>query len=190
MQIIDIFKIPIFSGTISLDVKPLIKKINKLKKQNPKGDMNSNIGGWQHSLTNDFDKDMIDAISKNINLFAKEIKLKTPLKLNNIWVNINNYDNYNKAHVHPRTQLSGVFYLKAPKNSGNIVFINPVGQLLNYDWGTMYLKEYNHYTSYTYAYDSEDLKFYMFPGWLSHFVEPSQNKKEERISISFNYEYI
>ena len=27
---------------------------------------------------------------------------------------------------------------------------------------------------------------YLFPSWLSHWVEPNLNKKEERISISFN----
>ena len=187
METIDIFKIPMFSGKINLNVKPLINKINVLKKQNPVGNINSSVGGWQHSLPNNFDNEMIDQISNNVNHFAKELKLKNPLKLNNIWVNVNEYSNYNRVHIHPRSQLSGVFYLKAPKNSGNIVFMNPVGQLLNYDWGGIFIEEYNHYTSYTYSYISENLKLYIFPGWLPHFVEPSKNKKEERISVSFNY---
>ena len=30
---------------------------------------------------------------------------------------------------------------------------------------------------------------YLFPSWLKHYVKPNMNKKEERISISFNLNF-
>ena len=190
MEIMDTFKTPVFTSKLSLDIVPLINKIHKLKDKNPIGRKRSNEGGWQSEPIKNLSKNLIKELNKNVSFFAKKIGLKTPLKLTHLWANINNYNDYNVSHIHPGSQLSGVFYLKVPKNSGNIVFVNPVGNSLLYNWNGNHITSYNNYTSYKFTYDSETLRLFLFPGWLNHYVERSQNEKEERISISFNYEYI
>ena len=42
-----------------------------------------------------------------------------------MWANINPPGGYNKPHLHPNSHFSGVYYIKAPKNSGQIVFNEP-----------------------------------------------------------------
>ena len=42
--------------------------------------------------------------------------------MGNMWANINPPGGYNMPHIHPNSHFSGVYYIKAPKDSGNISF--------------------------------------------------------------------
>ena len=41
-----------------------------------------------------------------------------------IWANINTKGNFNTPHTHPGSHYSGCYYVKVPKNSGNLYFID------------------------------------------------------------------
>jgi hypothetical protein len=91
--------------------------------------------------------------------------------LNNYWFNINKRGSYNKLHNHVNTErliggASGVFYLKTPKNSGNIVFESKDKKQLEIE--------------------SKEGHLLIFPIYLAHFVQESKSD-EDRISIAFNY---
>ena len=45
--------------------------------------------------------------------------------LGNMWANINYPGSYNKQHIHPNSQWSGVYYVKVPKNSGSLFLEDP-----------------------------------------------------------------
>ena len=47
------------------------------------------------------------------------------LGLGNMWANINPTYSYNKTHMHPNSLWSGVYYIKVPKNSGNLFLEDP-----------------------------------------------------------------
>ena len=83
----------------------------------------SNRGGWQslgnkdNNLITDILYDLFDnSISK---LFQQELQIL------NHWININGPNNYNIMHDHPMCDLSGVYYINVPENSGNIYFQSP-----------------------------------------------------------------
>jgi len=76
-------------------------------------------------------------------------------------------------HSHPRQLVSGVYYVKMPRNSGSIIFDDPRGPLPPFD-NRIYIKP-----------RQGDLV--LFPSWLIHQVEPTEGE-EERISIPFNIE--
>ena len=42
-----------------------------------------------------------------------------------MWANINPPGGYNRPHIHPNSHFSGVYYIKATKDSGDIVFNDP-----------------------------------------------------------------
>ena len=44
--------------------------------------------------------------------------------MGNMWANINPPGGYNRPHVHPNSHFSGVYYIKAPKNSGKLFLMN------------------------------------------------------------------
>ena len=102
----------------------------------------------------------------------------------NFWININEYKDYNITHKHPGALISGVYYVKTPKDCGNIIFEHP-SESFQSEW-RMTPSDYNNYNSGTWWLPSEENNLYLFPSWLKHRVEPNLNKNENRISISFN----
>ena len=81
--------------------------------------------------------------------------------------------------------ISGVYYLKAPKNCGNLVFRHP-SPCIEYDWSKNKLTENIEYNSGLYNFVPKEGQLLLFPSWLEHFVRPNLNKTQERISIAFN----
>ena len=104
--------------------------------------------------------------------------------LDNMWINISPKCAYNTIHVHPNCFMSGVLYLKTPKNCGRIWFVHP-SEVLEYDWKPHYWKEYNSHTSAFINHQAIENRCYIFPSWLKHGVEPNKSE-EDRISVSFN----
>jgi uncharacterized protein (TIGR02466 family) len=106
-----------------------------------------------------------------------------------MWININNYKDTNLVHNHPGSEISGVYYVKVPENSGCIVFRHPASSELNhYYYNTMNLgeREWDSYTASHWEMPVTERVLYLFPSWLNHYVSPSHNKTEERISLAFN----
>ena len=103
----------------------LIDYAYNLKEKEPEGALVSNRGGWQslgfeidnrddklhNFLFNCFDAFPCFEQSVDFIIFA--------------WININKSGDYNVKHVHPTNDLSGVIWIKAPNNSGEIVFEAP-----------------------------------------------------------------
>ena len=92
---------------------------------------------------------------------------------------------FNK-HDHYGAIVSGVLYLKAPKDCGNIRFYNPVTGRRATDVFFENIKttsnEYNyHYVEYT----PIEGEMIMFESWLEHSVDMNLST-ENRIAVSFN----
>lgn len=188
IEIQELFKVPIYKTKLKLDNKKIIKYCLELSKKN-KGRIISNVGGWQSNDLKSSDSilnNLFLDIKKHGNEFAKFIKLPFPLYENALWININGYKDFNIPHFHGNCLLSGVYYLQTPKDCGNILFENPANDLMQVNWLNENLKEKNNYTSEKWWLPSEESLLYIFPSWLKHSVEPNLNKKDKRISISFN----
>tara|TARA_R110002094_G_C4749537_1_gene198434 strand:+ start:95 stop:328 length:234 start_codon:yes stop_codon:yes gene_type:complete len=56
-------------------------------------------------------------IIENFLQYINKISLKNDFKISNMWANVNRYKDYNLIHSHPNVAVSGVYYLKVPKNS-------------------------------------------------------------------------
>ena len=184
----ELFKTPIYKVKLNLDNKIMKDYCFTLQKKD-KGRCISNLGGWQSNDLIGIHKPlmkMIQEIVDHSNIFANNIGLKTPVKMGNCWININGYKDYNREHSHPHSILSGVYYLNTPKNCGNIFFKHPCNDYFNYDWDNKNIVNKNEYTSPEWWLPSTEGNLYIFPGWLTHYVKPNLNKKEKRISLSFN----
>ena len=184
----DIFPTPLYQ--VDLDCNILEMQEYCLDMMNTQDGRNvSNSGGWQsndlkgvHMVLNELFED----IEHHGNIFAKECSFKKPVKIVNIWININGYKDYNLAHLHSHTMLSGVFYVKCPPNCGNIVFNHPTEKTHQYDWRGSNFETLNKYSYGIINGQSIENRLYMFPSWLEHYVTPNMNKNEKRISIAFN----
>jgi uncharacterized protein (TIGR02466 family) len=171
---------------LNLNLKNLSNFCFELEKTKEKNKL-SNIGGFQSKnidLTNKNIQPLLKEINTYVNKTAKELySFKNELQVCNIWANINRYKDFNLTHNHPFSILSGVFYVKVPKNSGNIAFINDFS-IDEYIPDSLF-NNFNNYNCKTWNLCSEENVMYIFPSWLKHVVGPNLSK-EERISFSFN----
>ena len=93
-------------------------------------------------------------------------------------------------HCHPRSDLSGVLWIKAPKNSGNIVFESP--EIFNrYKELDSYSDEFRYDSNVymTYYFTPKEGNILIFPSNLQHEVKENKSN-EDRISYSFNIKFI
>ena len=153
-----------------------------------KGMKRTNVKGW-HSQTDMHTipvfKPLVEALFKMQEEIYKEEFLSGKAMIGNMWANINPKGGYNRPHIHPNCHFSGVYYIKAPQNSGEIVFNDPrstshmsmparkEGEPPKHLWREVRVNPMVG-------------RIIMFPAWLWHCVDPN-NTNDIRISVSFNF---
>ena len=184
---LNLFSAPILSKILKLNTKKLAKYCTNYKKNVDSVNV-SNRGGWQSPpitgvIVNPILNNLINAINQEAEKYRKIISYKYPLRIISLWININDYKDYNVQHTHPQCVASGVYYLT--QNNSEIVFINPALPAIEYDWGRGVIENYNEHNSATWRITPVEDQLLIFPSWLAHRVE-SNLSKNSRISISFN----
>ena len=160
--------------------------------QQEKGLAKTNAGGW-HSPTDMNFKEEYNVLTKELFAMQEEIYKDYGMEpkpgLGNMWANINYPGSYNKQHIHPNSQWSGVYYIKVPENSGrlfvedprpgpNIILPRRVEGIPRALWRVV-------------IYPAIEGQMIMFPAWLPHGVEMNESKEKGekgwRVSVSFNF---
>ena len=143
----------------------------------------SNIGGYQGDefKHEELEKFILDNVPKSEMVKTDGYTLRLFS-----WVNINpkGSRNYRHHHFSPGDPIlfSGVYYVKVPKGSGNIMFHDPRGAMIHTSLDMEYLYG-NSVPAYTITPSAGEC--YYFPPWLEHDV--TENESEvDRISIAFN----
>lgn len=175
----------------------IVENLEKISTSNRR----SNRGGWQ-SLP--YEKTRIDN-GITMNLFSKFIEplaqkivdswgLPLELQTYNYWYNINRKYNYNSAHTHPTSYISGVYYIKVPVDSGRILFDRSENESDRLHFQTRYLLENslsvdNPRINTEHWFRPEEGMLLLFPGHLKHSVEQNLTTSvdDRRISLSFNF---
>ena len=177
----------IYAKDVDLNTDQLANDIVAWSKQD-KGIKKTNVNGW-HSETNMHEmpqfKSLVDELFKMQFEIFKEEWLDREPRLGNMWANINPPGGYNRPHIHANSLFSGVYYIKAPANSGKLVCNDPrpgvqtvmptrkKGQPPKHLWRDVHL-------------EPKVNRIIMFPSWLWHCVEPNESN-DIRISVSFNF---
>ena len=161
----------------------ILKRLEEEKKLNYKN-QKSNVGGFQTKIL-PMDNELKLFIGEHVSIYLKNFKLKKECKyldvdIASFWINENNNLNYNILHTHigSGVDLSGVYYVKCPKNSGNICFYNS-----NHE-GTSLANIFEGFNEYN-SVNVNEGDLILFPSSFKHMVEPNLSN-ESRISISFN----
>lgn len=130
-------------------------------------------------------KQFMDEIAPHVEEYLKIYKIEAPfeLRFSDLWFNINKKNDYQEFHVHKMSHISGVYYVKVPKDSGDIMFSG-----IN----NMFPLKSNNPTIYHnlgYVHKPVDDNLILFPSNLQHMV--TQSKSDDlRISLAFNIEVI
>ena len=123
-------------------------------------------------------KDEIIKLNKNI-LDSLEYEYDDII-ITNMWGNVMTPGEVHPPHTHSNNFLSGVFYLQADDQSGNITFFDPRPQAEV--WQPRRKKGLLE-TCGAIGYDPKENNGFIFPSWLQHWVERTGS---ERVSISWN----
>ena len=164
----------------------LIDHAYKLKKQDPDGCILSNRGGWQSkSFLLNREDDIIHTTIIEVLKSFPVIKNTTEMR-SSAWVNINGPGSYNVIHDHPNTHLSGVIWIKSPKDCGVIEFKNPHDHPC-YNEINSYTEEFKDefFIHHAYWLSPIEGRVVIFPAHLRHEVKENKSN-EDRISVSFN----
>lgn len=185
----DLFKVSIYKKELVVSNQDdFLKKLHEESKV--KGRHLSNTTGYQSNdldLNDEIYKSFLDGVLDQAKKYAKDLEIDSNLSVSNFWLNINNFKDSNSPHCHPGSIFSGVYYIKVPNNSGNLVFQNTALSYLDLFWPDQIIKNYNNYTSSQFELVPAINNLIIFPSWLQHYVKPNLNQ-ESRISISFNLE--
>ena len=164
----------------------LIDYAYKLREEDPKGFKISSRRGWQSKgfCLSDMNDLLHATILRGLSSFPS-IKNTTEMRAS-AWVNINYPNSYNVLHSHPNSHLSGVMWIKSPKDSGVIEFENPNSHEAFTEINA-YVEEFKEKNSVypVYWFSPIEGRMLVFPSHLRHLVEENKSN-EDRISISFN----
>lgn len=176
------FEVPIWGFILNEHQHQAVDYFNDIIRQSEsmQSMVKSNFGGWQSHEDLHLEplyKELFSTIANLCNTISTNY-LGTPKqgKIESAWANVNYQHCFNGHHVHSG-DLSGVFYLSVPEDSGKLVFVNPAVRSQSRSFSTS-----------NYGLDPQDLALIVFPSWLEHYVEPSRSTSR-RVSVSFNYEF-
>ena len=99
----DIFKTSIWNTVLNVDLNSLNLEIKKIIERD-KGRQVSNEGGYQSNNIEYEKHTQLFFLSKIIKMNVKEYKQSLGLKknfiLDNMWINVNKYKDFNISHIH------------------------------------------------------------------------------------------
>ena len=166
----------------------LEQQIVKWSQTDPEGKKRTNVNGW-HSKTDMNKKEEYNPLTRELFNMQEEIYQKENLSrkpvCGNMWANINHPGCFNRPHLHPNSLFSGVYWIKTPVKSGNLMLYDPrpgvhttmpnrkEGKLSPELWREVH-------------YEPKAGRCIMFPSWLWHEVRPNESN-DTRISVSFNF---
>ena len=153
-----------------------------------KGMSKTNIKGW-HSTTDMNTKPEYQRLVKG--LFEAQFKiyeeehLDSEPYLGGMWANVNPPGGMNRAHIHPNSLWSGVYYVKAPENCGILRIDDPRTSAAmsrpNMKEGDVPARVHREA-----CYKPIAGLLIMFPSWATHHQDPNESH-DLRISVSFNF---
>lgn len=153
------------------------------------------LGSW-HSATNlhknaDY-KPLLTEIDAALAGISSDLSYAKDqvLKVTTMWSIINPPGNGNRAHVHPNSLWSGVYYVQAPEGAGKIEFIDPrtITIMNQPKYETKKKRPRDCWTKVNYK--PIPGRMVIFPAWLYHAVDTNMSKEQgragDRVILSFN----
>ena len=166
--------------------------IKSLQKKDRAGINKSNFLGW-HSKNFDLELEQprffVNSISSQLNSVFNDMgwNIKNQeVKITGMWAIINKKNASNSMHIHSNNYISSAYYVKAPKNCGDIVFYDP-RFAATYRYPK--ISKTNKLNSNIVSFQPKEGMLVLFPSYLQHSVNLNKSNKE-RVVISFNINLI
>jgi uncharacterized protein (TIGR02466 family) len=140
---------------------------------------------WRFPIFADLEK----ALDKHVEVFVKDLGFDLQgkkLKCGSFWINILPEGGMHASHIHPHSVISGTTYVSMPKGTSALKLEDPrLPMMMHAPLRTK--KAGQELQSFVYV-NPEVGEVLLWESWLRHEV-PMNMSEEERISVSFNYEW-
>ena len=140
---------------------------------------------WRFPIFADLEK----ALDKHVAAFCKDLGFDLQgkkLKCGSLWINILPEGGMHASHIHPHSVISGTTYVAMPKGTSALKLEDPrLAMMMHAPLRSK--KAGQELQSFVYV-KPEVGDVLLWESWLRHEV-PMNMAEEERISVSFNYEW-
>ena len=140
---------------------------------------------WRYSIF----KDLIKILNKHVKTFVRDLEFDLndkKIKLDSLWINILPFGGIHTSHLHPHSVISGTTYISMPKGTSAIKFEDPRLAMM---MASPSRKGNARTELKNFIYMEPKLgEVLLWESWLRHEVQMNM-ADEERISVSFNYNW-
>lgn len=135
-------------------------------------------------------KALVKQIDRHVAAFGKALEFdlgKGKLKLDALWVNVLPEGGFHAAHIHPLSVISGTFYVAVPEGAAALRLEDPRHAMMMAapPKKAKAARENQPFVSIAPAPGT----LLLWESWLRHDV-PMNRASDERISVSFNYNWV
>ena len=151
----------------------------------------TSYGSWDqlHRMSPHFEE-LKSLIDRHAQSYVKKLAwdvAASQIQMTRFWVNIMRPQTSHSMHIHPLSVISGTFYLEVPNGSSPIKFEDPRFGLY---MGRPPLKEKAPREAQSFlSFSPRAGEVLLFESWMRHEV-PLQQSPRNRISMSFNYDWV
>jgi len=130
-------------------------------------------------------KELVDVIMAESSFILDTCAIKRDSHyITNMWANIANPNRRHNFHIHPNCLLSGLVYIKVPRNCGRTIFASP--RLNSKNIEPAYFKK-NEFNADIFSIPPEKGRMLIWPSHVPHAVEQgTADEAEDRIVVAFN----
>jgi uncharacterized protein (TIGR02466 family) len=135
-------------------------------------------------------EELARATDRHVRKFARHLEMDLQggsLTMVSCWVNIMPSGTTHSGHIHPLSVISGTYYVKVPKDSSAIKFEDP--RLERMMAAPPKLDGVKPRNQQFVNLEPRPGQVALWESWLRHEVPPNPSR-EDRISISFNYDWV
>lgn len=171
----------------------LLAHVEAVRRADPEGRVRSNNLGWQSDRLDrsqpavlEFCRFLAEQATRFGEAHLWRFRETMGLAIPELWANVNGQYGFNRIHVHPNALVSGVYYVRVPDDSGDLILHDPRKQasVLQPE-----LAGRNFRNVHQHVVLAREGRLVLFPSWLEHGV--GQNlSAEERVSLSFNLDLL
>jgi len=182
-----LFAVPVLQTEVSI-TKNLTSFINKQETKIIEPAKNGITSKDTYILNNKILSKLKKEILKEIQYYKENIlcvKKNITLYIKNSWIIIHKNYHFSHTHFHLNSFLSGILYIKTPKDSGDITFYNNYTHSSFLPLLNVPFEKYNEYNSFNWTIPVKEGKLLLFPSGLRHSV-PYNLSNDTRICLAFN----
>lgn len=191
-QVFKLFPTPLFTGLLSdIGICDRIEKKLRYLQKSGQG-QGSRPGDTMRAYMTPDDlqtlpqmQELVDVIMREAGQVLDVYAIKRDSHyITNMWANIAHPNRRHSMHMHPNCLLSGIVYIKAPKNCGPTVFASPRQLAKNLE--PTYLEK-NEFNADVFVFAPEKGRMLVWPSHVPHAVEEgAADASEDRIVVAFN----